>query len=328
MTGRLNWLVPALMLALAAAPAKGQTYATPIFSGGGLGRVAAAGTVPTLFQIDATSGAVTVISGSAVRTSSGAANVVVTLSCGNQAACNTTNPIITLGSSGTPTNAAGALDNFTVADGTATVGFGPLGTDPIIFTLDPIGQNQTKSFTIGYTFPINAGGPTGLSTSGYTLTLFTLSGGLAIVSGSGTATATVSRGISLTKNSDLAFGRIIRPNAGSGTVTVSTAGARSLTGTGSFGFAAPAPTAASFGITGEGGQSVTVSVPSSFVMTRAGSPNITVNTTATGSGAQTLGGTLGSTGTLAVSVGGSFTINSATPTGGYSGSFLVSVQYN
>lgn len=326
MTARRNGLL-ALGLALAgAAPAAAQLYNVPVLSGGDLGRVLAAGAPQTVFQIDAATGNVTVTTGSAVRILSGSANVLVTLTCGNPSLCANDRPTIIIASSGTATGRAAGLTNFTVAPGTATFFSGPTGTNPVIFTLDPIGRRSTDTFFLGFDFPISASGSTGAATSGYSVTI-TRANGNGPSTALGTATANVFRGITLTKSSDLVFGRIIRPSSGTGTVAVDAAGVRTLTGTGSFAFTTPIPAAAAVSISGEGGQSVTVSVPSGFSLSN-GTSAVTVTTSATGSGAQALGGTLGSIGTLAVTVGGSFPIGATTPTGVYTGSFLISVQYN
>jgi hypothetical protein len=42
----------------------------------------------------------------------------------------------------------------------------------------------------------------------------------------------------------------------------------------------------------------------------------------------TLSNALGTTGTASLDIGGSFAISDATPTGDYSGTFVVSVAYN
>ena len=100
-----------------------------------------------------------------------------------------------------------------------------------------------------------------------------------------------------------------------------------VTGTGIAKLNGITPTAAQFGVTGEGGQAVTVSVPATITMAGSG-PNITVTTSATGSGVQTLSGALGAAGTLTVRVGGSFPLTSTTASGSYSGTFTVTVAYN
>lgn len=309
-----------------AAPVGAQLYNAPVLSGGDIGRVLAAGATQTVFQIDAASGNVTTRTGSAARLSGGTANVVVTITCGNPSVCANDRPVVTVASSGTATGRAAGLTNFTVSPGTATFSSAPNGTNPVIFTLDPIGRRASDTFFLGFDLPINGSGTTGNATSGFSITI-TRANGNGPSTGLGTATANVFRGITLTKTSNLVFGRIVRPASGAGTVAVNASSTRVLTGTGSFGLATPTPAAAAVSISGEGGQSVTVTVPSSFPLSN-GTSAITVNTSATGSGAQALSGTLGSTGSLAVAVGGSFPITSTTPPGVYIGNFVISVQYN
>lgn len=309
-------------------PALGQTYGRPTFTAGGLNRVAATGATQTISRINASTGAVTVISGSNIRLSSGSAGVSVAVSCGNQSACTTDKPVITVNASGTPSGRAAAPGNFTVAIGTATIATGPTGTNPISFKLNPIGRNASKTFLLGFDFPINATGTTGSAASGFTVGITRASGSATgSGSGTGTATANVFRAIAISRTSDLQFGTIVRPRSGSGTVTISSAGARSVTGTGTAAFSAPAPTAATFSVTGEGGQAVTIAVPAKITMT-SGVNSLSVTTSSTGSGVQALGSSLGNAGSLAVAVGGSFPMAASTPTGAYSGTFSVTVQYN
>jgi len=146
----------------------------------------------------------------------------------------------------------------------------------------------------------------------------------------GTGSVTIVRPLTITKNADLAFGTVVRPATGSGTAVVSAAGARSVTG-GVVGLSSGAtPTAAQFTVSGEGGQSISVTIPATFSMAN-GSDTLTVTTSnnLTGSAsAQTLSNAMGAAGTLAFNVGGSVPIASTTPTGTYSGSFTVSAAYN
>jgi Domain of unknown function (DUF4402) len=331
MRQRSHFLWFALLVTLAvAAPASAQNYGTPTFSGGALGNVASAVAGQTVFRISSSTGAVTVQSGSGGRISTGAAQVNVTVSCGNQATCGTDRPVVTISSSGTPTGRAAALSVFTATAGTATFFSGPTGTNPVTITLNPIGQNATKSFAIGFDFPVNATGTTGAASSGYTVGITRNGGGVGgSGSGSGTATASVFRAITITKTADIAFGKIVRPSSGTGSVSLTAAGVRSVTGTGSFAFASPSPTSAAFSVNGEGGQAITVTIPTSFTMT-SGVNSLTVTTVSTGGGVQTLSSSLGNAGTppTAITVGGSFPISSTTPTGTYSGTFSVTVQYN
>jgi len=149
-------------------------------------------------------------------------------------------------------------------------------------------------------------------------------------SATGTGSITVIRPLTVTKNADLKFGTVVRPSTGNGTVVISAAGARTVTG-GVVGLASgDAPAAAQFTLDGEGGQSVSVTVPATFTMAN-GSENLTVTTTNNLSGSaasQTLSNALGSAGALTFKVGGSVPITSTATTGVYTGSFVVSAAYN
>ncbi|WP_395945800.1 DUF4402 domain-containing protein [Brevundimonas sp.] len=146
----------------------------------------------------------------------------------------------------------------------------------------------------------------------------------------GSGSITVIRPLTITKTADLKFGTVVRPASGSGTAVVSAAGARSVTG-GVVGLASgDTPAAAAFTVAGEGGQSVSVTIPASFSMAN-GSDTLTVTTSnsLTGSAAsQVLSNALGSAGSLAFTVGGSVPVASTTTTGAYTGSFTVSAAYN
>lgn len=146
----------------------------------------------------------------------------------------------------------------------------------------------------------------------------------------GTGSITIIRPITITKTADLAFGTVVRPGTGSGTAVVSAAGARTVTG-GVVGLASGAtPAAAAFTVAGEGGQSISVTIPTTFSMIN-GSDTLVVTTSnnlAGSASAQTLSNALGSAGTLAFAVGGSVPITSTTTGGLYSGTFTVSAAYN
>ncbi|WGM31850.1 DUF4402 domain-containing protein [Brevundimonas sp. NIBR11] len=146
----------------------------------------------------------------------------------------------------------------------------------------------------------------------------------------GTGSITIIRPLTITKNADLKFGSVVRPSTGSGTAVVSAAGVRSVTG-GVVGLASgDTPQASQFTVAGEGGQSISVTIPATFTMAN-GSDSLTVTTSnnLTGSaGAQTLSNALGGAGTLVFTVGGSVPVASTTPTGAYTGAFTVSAAYN
>lgn len=146
----------------------------------------------------------------------------------------------------------------------------------------------------------------------------------------GQGSITVIRPLTITKNADLAFGTVVRPSTGAGTAVVSAAGVRSVTG-GVVGLSSgDTPQAAQFTVDGEGGQSVSVTIPATFSIAN-GSDTLTVTTSnnLTGSAAaQTLSNALGSAGSLVFKVGGSVPVASTAPTGLYSGTFTVSAAYN
>jgi hypothetical protein len=319
----------ALLATLAAATASAQSLSVQsIGSGPALGNVTSASSGTTVFQVAASSGFVTRISGAGYRVGGGSSRPLVTLACGSDASCATDSVIVTITNIGSPTGRIGALTNFTIDALTAQITDGPSGTNPVTFTIAPIGANGTATFYVGADIPIagnESGGATGLASSAFQVSVrFSSSGspGTAM----GTATATIFRPIALSATAGLTFGNIVRPASGTGTVAVdTTTGERTLTGDGVIGIGG-APHRATFSVTGEGGQIFSVTVPPSFLMTGPGSP-ITVTLTTTASGPQSLDGSLGSAGTASFGVGGSFTLPANTATGGYTGSFQVSVDY-
>ena len=166
------------------------------------------------------------------------------------------------------------------------------------------------------------------------LSLGASSGALAQATSSQTtmATGTIFQPIVLTKTTDLSFGTAVRPATGSGVVTIAAAtGQRTITGSGAL-ITGPgsqaAPGRAAYGVVGEGGQAFSITVPANFNMTRVGGSEtlaVTLTPTAT---TGTLSNALGSSGSLAFGVGGSIPLASTTATGAYTGTFLVTVQYN
>jgi len=141
---------------------------------------------------------------------------------------------------------------------------------------------------------------------------------------SATASATVAQPLAVAKSADLAFGRVIRPSSGNATVyTVSEVnGAASVAGgDGVFTAGAGSPGRAVFTVTGEGGQ--TFSITSDTSVTNGG---VTINLVKSGV-AGTLDGTLGTIGTATFGVGGNVTLSDTSPTGTKAGSFNVTIAY-
>jgi len=296
-----------------------------------IGSVVSAPNSDTVFRIAPSTGLVSNVSGSGVRLSTGTTRSLVTIYCDSRT-CDRQMLKVEVGAAGTPTNRAKTLSNFTVADGTATLG--PVtGTDPITFsTTTAIRSRNTLTFYIGMDFPIagNKGGlPTGLSTSGFYVYVCAPADSCTPTSGSnGLAVASVLRPIAVAVGSNLIFGSVLRPLGGTGMVSLDTSGQRAVAN-GAIGLAIPTPKAASYTVTGEGGQLISISIPPSFTMVRSGgSETLTVSTTNDVVTSPTLNNTLGKGGTYTFNVGGSFPLDSSVPLGSYTGTFTVTVQYN
>jgi uncharacterized protein DUF4402 len=136
------------------------------------------------------------------------------------------------------------------------------------------------------------------------------------------STTTILSPISLTKVLDMQFGKVVRPgDANPNTVTVSAAGARSISGTGNGVLVGTAGQQAQFTVAGEGAANISVTVPATFAM-----GPLTVTTAGTYPTA--IGGTAGSPGTATINVGGSFPMTSSTATGSYTGTLTVTAAYN
>ncbi len=150
----------------------------------------------------------------------------------------------------------------------------------------------------------------------------------ASASASTTGTTRIIQPITLTKVTDLAFGTLVRSTtASSNTVTVNpTTGSRALSGSGDGVLVTSTVSRASFTVGGEGGQTFSVTVPSTFDMT-AGAGTITVDLTTSGA-TGTLSGSIGSAGAATIGVGGNFSVGSSQASGAYTGSFTTTVAYN
>ncbi len=153
---------------------------------------------------------------------------------------------------------------------------------------------------------------------------------LAQSSANGTGSISIIRPLSVANDADLKFGSVVRPASGSGSATISPASVRSVAGSVTELSSGDTPQAAQFTVSGEGGQSISVTIPATFTMVN-GADTLTVTTSndLTGSAsAQTLSNALGSSGALVLKVGGSVPIPSTAVSGAYSGTFTVSAAYN
>jgi len=236
---------------------------------------------------------------------------------GSSNRCNTSAATVTIANVGTPSGRLGAASNFTAVAGTGTLTpTSPGPGNPLTFTLGAVGKGGAgKTFTVGFTAPLNATGASGAAS-----TAFQVSATAASMT-SGAATTTVTANVYPPIAEAMQFGAIVKPASGSGTVTLTTGGAVSTT-SGQVVAASPHG-AAGFTVTGGGNASVSLTVPSTFVMT-AGTQSLTVTTSSTASGTLTLA----AGGSTAFTVGGSFPIASTTASGAYTGNLIVTVAYN
>jgi len=152
------------------------------------------------------------------------------------------------------------------------------------------------------------------------------SGAYAQATATATATATIVTPISITKTVDMNFGNVAVQAATGGTVVLTPAGARSITG----GVTLPGVTgtvaAASFTVNGQGTYTYAITLPSTDLTITSGSNTMIVNTftsTPSATGALTAGA-------QTLNVGATLTVAAAQASGVYvSGTpFNVTVNYN
>lgn len=305
------------------------TYGSLSATNPNVGSVVSAAIGETVFTVPATSSGGIIKSGDGTRLSTGGAVIALTIQANNHNHCSSSSINGSISASGSPTGRAKAMRNFDVS-GTGVDNEGGTSTTRT-FTISPF-RNLTRTIYIGLDFPIkgdNEGGTTGgTSQSSFTVTLTPTNGNAA--SRTGTGVATVRRSIQLSKTSDLSFGKIVRPSTASGNTVAINAmtGLRSITGTGNaVGLTLPSSTRAGYIVTGEGGQTFSISPFSPVTMTGPGG-NLTVNLTRFPTTGYQLSNSLNQNGTYEFWVGGSFAITNTTAPGLYTGAFNVTVSYN
>jgi hypothetical protein len=310
---------------IAGSPGAAQTISISSIDAGvpNLGTVASAASGDTVFRIAPDDGSVTRLSGNGARTSGGTTRGRVVVTCTGDDSCPSASETVTITRFGSPTGRGRALENLTIAPGTNPPTLGtPSGTDTITFTVSGIPRDATRDFYVGADFGIADSGTSGPATAGFLVS---------VPAGSmdGAAQANVLRPLSLSKSFDLFFGTIIRPSSGTGSVTLNASDASlDVTGTGARALSTPGATLAQYTVTGEGGQSFSIdmNVETPFNMIGPGTLPVTLNTDADAS--PILVGPPGEEGNYSFRVGGSFPISHDTPSGVYSGSFVVTVLYN
>lgn len=150
--------------------------------------------------------------------------------------------------------------------------------------------------------------------------------------GTATASGTVVTPIAITAAANLSFGSF---SAGAGgTITVSTAGTRSVSGV--VGMGVGGTTAARFDITGTASTTYSISHSGTAVLTNTtGSGNETMAlakfsdlTGADATSGNVASGTLSGAGTQSLFVGGTLTVDAAQVPGVYTGTVIATVNYN
>lgn len=322
----------AAALGLAAASAAHATtngLSVTVTTPANVGNVTAANSGNTVFRIEETNGSVSVVSGSGIRTGSGSARALVTISCDSLSSCDSSNVRVRVGPIAAYINRGRGITNFTAAMSTASYVSGTLSaSNPLDFTIGHIGKNNSVSFWVGMDFPIagdDSGSASGVSSSSFYA--YAAFGSSTPTSGSngGYASATVTQGLALTSSGALNFGTLIRPTSGSGTAVI---GADDGNYYNSNIFALPrsgAPSRVLFSATGEPSKAISISIPAHFDLVRSGGGSTLDVAVSSNAGSS---GTLNSSGTYTFGVGGSINVSTSTLTGVYTGSFVVSVAYN
>lgn len=313
-------------------PVAAQTITITLGAGPNFGRIAT-GAATTSITLNS-DGTRVVGSGGAATIGTGGSGMTVTINCNggtnatNIARCNNNNLNVRVAVAGTNPSGRMQITQYVVGQASRSfVGSAPAPASPLFFAFPAIGNNQTVSFNIGAIANFPATGTTG--TRNISTRVTASANGAAPTGGGRTANvqAFVARGISVARNNDLVFGRVVSPSS-SGTIIISPAGA--VSGTLFRLPGGPARSAARFTVSGEGGQSISINIPANVTMSNgANTLSVVTSNDLVGSPtSQTLSGAVNSTGTRVFNVGGTVTVPAATPAGTYSGTLTVTVSYN
>ena len=159
-----------------------------------------------------------------------------------------------------------------------------------------------------------------VAVGGMTISMNTLA-----ATASGPASGQVVTPIAIATGATLSFGRFT--SALAGTVVVSTAGVRSVTGGVTAMPGGTAAAAATFAVSGEPNSTYTISVPAGVsTLTGSVSGTMDIDTYTTNPGL--LLGALDGTGAQTLLVGGTLNVGAAQPRGTYTGTVTIGVDYN
>lgn len=146
------------------------------------------------------------------------------------------------------------------------------------------------------------------------------------VSATSSASATIVTPITIAKTADVNFGNVAIGSI-AGTVVLSTAGTRSLTGGVTLPTTTGTVTAAAFTVTGAANYTYSITLPGSATTLTSGANSMTVNTFTSNPG---ITGTLNGSGTQTLKVGATLNVGASQAAGSYTSPtpFTVTVNYN
>ena len=146
------------------------------------------------------------------------------------------------------------------------------------------------------------------------------------VSATANASATIVTPIAISKTVDMNFGNVA-VSATAGTVVLTPAGSRSLTGGVTLPTIAGTVAAASFNVTGANNYTYTITLPSTALTITSGANTMSVNSFTSNPATP---GTLSATGSQTLNVGATLNVNASQAAGTYTSGtpFTVTVNYN
>jgi hypothetical protein len=134
--------------------------------------------------------------------------------------------------------------------------------------------------------------------------------------------------IQIDKVADIAFGQIVKPTAGTYTVTLAPGGARTASGGTGGQLVGGSVSTGKFDVTGEGGRTFSITVPSTVTLaTSGGGANREVVLTPDPMTSESLGGSAGQAAVKQIEVAGRLAVPASIEAGAYAGAFPVTVGY-
>jgi hypothetical protein len=327
------------VFAAGGAAALGSAYSVGTTSGApNIGKVAS-GSVDTTFTVTASGGAVgvgTTGSGAGSLVPKGAtrtALTTITISCNTGTACsNDTTITVTAGAgSGAGRQISGLSAAFAAVgtSGAAVYKSGSTsGGTSMTFVIKGVGAGKSGFFYLGFNWPIAAGGA-GSAGASYTVTA--TGTGVTTGTGSTSAQASVDAPLTVTKQQDLNFGKIVVEANLAGSISWAASGQGSMsppywTTSNARQVAGGGGSIGKFKVTGAPSQQITVTLSPNPLSISGGNHPLSVNFSNTATGLQLIG----TDGTLTFYVGGAFSWTASTvPSPAvYQGTMTVTVNYN